>query len=122
MAELLEIVMIVSFGLSWPMNLTKAIRSRTTKGMSLPFYCLIFFGYVAGIVSKFVNETYMAQFSDKWYVLIFYFLNLFMVGAIIVVYFRNKKLDAANEGSYEKQNAFRPAYGAAQRGTASVRM
>lgn len=93
MAEFLEILMIVSFGISWPMNLSKAVRSRTTKGMSLPFYCLIFFGYIAGIFSKFVNPAYMAQFSEKWYVLIFYFLNLIMVGAIIIVYFRNKRLD-----------------------------
>ena len=95
MAEFLEILMIVSFGISWPMNLMKAVRSRTTKGMSLPFYCLIFFGYIAGIISKFVNPAYMAQFSEKWYVLIFYFFNLIMVGAIIIVYFRNKGLDKA---------------------------
>ena len=76
MAEFLEILMIVSFGISWPMNLMKAVRSRTTKGMSLPFYCLIFFGYIAGVISKFVNPAYMAQFSEKWYVLIFYFFNL----------------------------------------------
>ena len=95
MAEILEILMIVSFGLSWPMNLMKAVRSRTAKGMSLPFYCLIFFGYIAGIISKFVNPAYMAQFSEKWYVLIFYFINLIMVSAIIIVYFRNKGLDKA---------------------------
>ena len=95
MAEFLEILMIVSFGVSWPMNLMKAVRSRTTKGMSLPFYCLIFFGYICGIISKFVNKTYMAQFAEKWYVLIFYFFNLIMVGAIIIVYFRNKQLDKA---------------------------
>ncbi len=93
MAELFEILMIVSFGISWPMNLVKAIKSRTTRGMSLPFYCLIFSGYIAGIISKFINPTYMASFSTKWYVLIFYFLNLIMVGAIIVVYFRNKRFD-----------------------------
>ena len=87
--------MIVSFGISWPMNLIKALRSRTTKGMSMPFYCLIFFGYICGIISKFVNTSYMAQFSEKWYVLIFYFFNLIMVGSIIFVYFRNKKLDKA---------------------------
>ena len=95
MAEFLEILMIVSFGISWPMNLAKAVRSRTTKGMCLPFYCLIFFGYISGIISKFVNPAYMAQFSEKWYVLIFYFFNLIMVGAIIIVYFRNKRLDGA---------------------------
>ncbi len=94
MSEILEIIMILSFGASWPMNVMKSYRARTTKGKSLAFLCLIFFGYIAGIISKFVNESYMASFSQKWYVLFFYFLNLIMVGADIILYFRNKKLEA----------------------------
>lgn len=96
MAEILEIVMILSFGASWPMNVMKSYKARTTKGKSLAFLCLIFFGYIAGIISKFVNEAYMASFSEKWYVLFFYFLNLIMVGADLVIYFRNKQLDKKN--------------------------
>lgn len=98
MSEILEIVMILSFGASWPMNVMKSYKARTTKGKSLAFLCLIFFGYIAGIISKFVNESYMASFADKWYVLFFYFLNLFMVGADLIIYFRNKKLDSKNNG------------------------
>lgn len=93
MSELLEIIMIVSFGASWPMNVIKSYKSRTAKGKSLAFLLLIFFGYIAGIASKFMNEAYMASFSEKWYVLFFYFLNLFMVGTDLILYFRNKKLD-----------------------------
>lgn len=93
MSEILEIVMIVSFGASWPINLMKSYKSRTTKGKSLLFLCLIFFGYIAGIISKFLNEAYMASFASKWYVLFFYFLNLIMVGADLILYFRNLKLD-----------------------------
>ena len=98
-SEILEIVMIVSFGASWPLNVMKSYRARTTKGKSLPFLCLIFFGYIAGICSKFVNETYMASFASKWYVLFFYFLNLFMVGADLVMYMRNYRLDKEAEKS-----------------------
>ncbi len=94
MAELLEITMIVSFGISWPLNVIKSYKARTTKGKSLAFLCLIFFGYIAGIASKFVNEAYMAQIGEKWYVLFFYVLNFIMVGADLVMYARNKKLDA----------------------------
>ena len=97
LSEILEIVMIVSFGASWPLNVLKSYRARTTKGKSLPFLCLIFFGYIAGICSKFVNETYMANFSSKWYVLFFYFLNLFMVGADLLMYARNYRLDKEAE-------------------------
>ncbi len=93
MSELLEIVMIVSFGLSWPLNVIKSYKARTTKGKSLAFLCFIFFGYIAGITSKFMNEAYMAEFATKWYVLIFYILNLLMVGADLILYARNKRLD-----------------------------
>ena len=93
MAEILEIIMIVSFGASWPMNVMKSYKARTTKGKSLAFLLLILFGYVAGIASKLVNEAYMASFAQKWYVLFFYVLNFIMVGADIVLYFRNKALD-----------------------------
>lgn len=93
MAELFEIIMIVSFGASWPLNVIKSYKARTTKGKSLPFLCLIFFRYIAGIISKFVNEAYMASIGEKWYVLFFYVLNLIMVGIDLILYVRNYRLD-----------------------------
>ena len=93
MAEILEIIMIVSFGASWPLNVIKSYKARTAKGKSLGFLLLIFGGYIAGIASKFVNERYMLSISQKWYVLFFYFLNLTMVGLDLVLFFRNKRLD-----------------------------
>ena len=93
MAEILEIVMIVSFGASWPMNVVKSYRARTAKGKSLGFLLLILFGYVAGIASKLVNEAYMASIAQKWYVLFFYVLNFIMVFTDLMMYVRNRKLD-----------------------------
>jgi len=96
MAELLEITMIVSFGISWPLNVIKSYKARTTKGKSLAFLLLIFFGYIAGITSKLVNPVYMQQIGEKWYVLFFYCLNFVMVGIDLLLYFRNKALDKKN--------------------------
>ena len=93
MAEILEIIMVVSFGASWPLNVMISYKARTAKGKSLSFLCLIFFGYIAGIASKFMNEAYMADFSQKWYVLFFYILNLVMVGVDLALYFRNYRID-----------------------------
>ncbi|MBR4873757.1 MAG: hypothetical protein IKV00_07960 [Clostridia bacterium] len=92
-AEILEIIMIVSFGASWPMNVVKSYRARTAKGKSLGFLLLILFGYVAGITSKLVNEAYMANFAAKWYVLFFYVLNFIMVFTDLMLYVRNVRLD-----------------------------
>ena len=93
MAEILEIVMILSFGASWPLNVRKSFRARTTQGKSIAFLCLIFAGYIAGIASKLCNESYMASFAQKWYVLFFYVLNMIMVGVDIALYIRNYRLD-----------------------------
>ena len=93
MSEILEVIMIVSFGASWPLTVIKSYKARTAKGKSIAFLCLIFFGYIVGISSKLLNEAYMASFSTKWYVLVFYVLNLVMVAADICLYIRNRKLD-----------------------------
>lgn len=87
MSEFLEICMIVAFGLSWPMNVIKSYKARTTKGKSLAFLVLIFGGYICGIASKLLAPSF------KWYVLFFYILNFIMVGADLVLYYRNYKLD-----------------------------
>ena len=94
MSEILEIVMLVAFGVSWPISLIKNIKSRSTKGVSILFYFLILVGYIAGIISKFTNEAYMTSINTKWYVLIFYFFNFTVVGLNIIVYFRNKAIEA----------------------------
>lgn len=92
-SEILEITMVLSFGASWPFNVMKSYKARTTKGKSLLFLLLIFFGYIAGIASKLINESYMAEFASKWYVLFFYVLNLLMVGADLCLYYRNHLID-----------------------------
>lgn len=97
MSEFLEVLMIVSFGASWPLNVIKSYKARTTKGKSLGFLYLIFFGYIMGITSKLLNQAYMAEISSKWYVLFFYVLNLIMVGADLCIYFRNYRIDKKAE-------------------------
>ena len=91
LAELLEITMVVSFGCSWPFNVIRSYKVRTTKGKSLTFLLLVLFGYVAGILSKFINPNF--DFATKWYVVFFYILNFIMVGIDTALYFRNKLLD-----------------------------
>ena len=90
-AEILEILMVVCFGCSWPMNVRKSYLARTTKGKSLGFLIMICIGYVCGIASKIVGGTY------KWYVMFFYVLNLCMVLLDVAMYARNYRLDQMNK-------------------------
>lgn len=89
--ELMEVIMIVAFGCSWPMNVIKSYKVRTTKGKSLAFLLLIFGGYICGIAGKLLAP------SCKWYVLFFYILNFIMVGADLLLYIRNYRLDQQQE-------------------------
>lgn len=86
MTEILESIMLICFGLSWPTSVVKNIKARTAKNMSLPFILLIITGYIAGISAK----IYSRNFS---YVLVIYVLNLLFVSMNLVVYFINRKLD-----------------------------
>ena len=84
MAQFLEILMIVSFGFSWPNNIITTLRNKSTKGKSLAFLLLIDFGYVCGIVAKLLSSNFV------WYVLFFYVLNFIMVTIDLVLYFYYK--------------------------------
>ena len=86
MGSILETVMLVCFGFSWPLNVIKAYRAKTAKGTSLPFVLLIITGYIAGITAKILS----GQIN---YVLIAYILNLAIVSLNVIVYFRNITLD-----------------------------
>ena len=90
-AELFEIIMIVCFGFSWPMNVVKSYKARTTKGKSLGFLMMIIIGYLCGIASKIIGGSY------KWYVMFFYVLNLCMVSLDVAMYARNYRLDQMNK-------------------------
>lgn len=95
--EFFEIAMLVLFGISWPISAFRSYKSRTAKGKSIMFITLILLGYIAGIVSKFINAAYMANFSTKWYVLLIYITNFVFVSIDFLLYFRNKKLDKISE-------------------------
>ena len=52
MPEILEIIMILCFGASWPFNVAKSYRARTAKGKSLLFLILIEVGYLFRFVCE----------------------------------------------------------------------
>ena len=88
MSQFLEALMIISFGVSWPINIIKSYRTRSTSGKSLPFLFLVFSGYIFGIAAKLISGAIT-------YVFVFYVINLLMVGIDIALYFRNRRLDAS---------------------------
>ena len=96
MADILEMIMVICFGLSWPMNIAKSLRAKTAKGKSALFLTFIVMGYVAGIVGKIIS-------GNITYVFGFYVLNLIMVLTDLCLYFVNRRRDAIRESAETKK-------------------
>lgn len=90
MVQLFEIGMLICFGLSWPFNITKSIRSRTAKGKSILFEFMIIVGYLFGVTGKIIS-------GNINYVLAFYALDILLVSTDLVLTFRNRKRDRERE-------------------------
>jgi len=86
MTGILETIMLVCFGISWPLSVWNNLKSGTAKAMSLPFILMIALGYVAGITAKVMSKANL-------YVLIIYCINLFFVLCNLVLYFVNRRKD-----------------------------
>ena len=86
--KVFESIMLICFGMSWPISVHKSITSRSTKGKSAVFIIAIIIGYISGIIGKFVND----QLS---YVVVLYCINLIVVSIDLGLYFYNSKREKA---------------------------
>lgn len=97
-ASIMEMMMVVLFGISWPLNIVKAWKSRSAKGTSVLFYTFIWLGYIFALAGKFalIRNNAPAPWYETvhWYVMFFYFVNIAMVSLGIGIYFRNKLIDS----------------------------
>ena len=92
----LEALMVLCFGLSWPISVRKSFVSRTNKGKSLLFEVFIWVGYVFGITRK----VLLWQMADGaalgfmfWLGAFFYVFNLLAISVDMLLYLRNARLD-----------------------------
>ncbi|MBR5475147.1 MAG: hypothetical protein IKU83_07040 [Lachnospiraceae bacterium] len=98
MTDLLEVLMMICFGLSWPISIHKSWTSRTAKGKSLFFECFIWVGYWFGIVRKFLlyQEAVLGGATLGWLFYLGWLMYVVNVSAVTVdmcLYFRNRRLD-----------------------------
>ena len=87
-AKILEATMLIMFGISWPFNLMKSIKTKSTKGKSLLFLILVDIGYIAGITSKFFSTSFV--WATDWWVFAIYVINFLFVSADLAMYFINR--------------------------------
>jgi len=83
-----EAGMLICFGISWPISITKSLRTKIVVGKSPLFMAVLCLGYIFGMVHKFL-------YSFDWIVAL-YLLNFTMVSLDLALYFkyfpRNQKL------------------------------
>ncbi len=90
LAVLFETIMLVSFGFSWPFNIAKSLKSKTTLGKSVASEIIVVIGYFFGIAAKLIiyNRKGVLQYSF-W----FYILDILLVTTDIILYCRNYRKD-----------------------------
>jgi hypothetical protein len=82
-----EVIMLICFGLAWPVSIYKSYKARSNAGKSVHFLYIILLGYASGIVFQYLlNRSFN-------YVFIFFFINSLMVIADIGLYYRNGSLN-----------------------------
>lgn len=90
MAQIFETCMLICFGLSWPFNIAKSLRSKTAKGKSMGFQVVVIVGYLMGLTGKFIS-------GNVTYVAVVYVLDILMVSFDLAITLRNHRLDRQRE-------------------------
>ncbi len=91
MKEIFELLMMICFGISWPISVVKSLKSKSTGGKSLVFIIVILVGYISGITGKIVNGRIN-------YVFVIYCFNLAVVTTDLVVYLINRRREKNLQG------------------------
>ena len=83
--SIFEATMLLCFGISWPISISKSLKTKVVSGKSPIFMSVVSFGYLCGIFHKIF-------YSMDWLIII-YFINMLMVLFDLYLYFKYIKQD-----------------------------
>jgi len=83
----LEAGMLICFGASWPLDIYKSLKSRSTAGKSVMFMFVLNAGYLFGMANKITHRPIDI-------VLVLYIINFLMVSVDIYLFYRNRRLES----------------------------
>lgn len=78
--SIFEVIMLVCFGVSWPISIAKSIRTKVVTGKSPLFMVIVCIGYLSGMIHK-------VLYSFDW-VIILYLINMVLILIDIILYFK----------------------------------
>lgn len=84
-----EAVMFICFGLSWPVSVCKALRTKKVSGKSPFFMSLIAFGYLCGVAHKIIYSRDL--------LIVLYLFNLVIILIDLSLYLKYKVVENPSE-------------------------
>jgi hypothetical protein len=85
-----EALMLICFGVSWPISIAKALRTKVVAGKSPVFMIVLIIGYGCGVTHKIL-------YSPDW-ITGLYALNMIMVSIDLSLYFRYLPRPSSDNG------------------------
>ena len=86
LAEVFEAAMLVCFGLAWPIDILRTLRTRSVAGKSILFMSIILAGYLAGLAAKVLRASAAGTWPER--VTLLYLVNAALVTVDIGLCFR----------------------------------
>ncbi len=96
--EIFETIMLLCFGLCWPVSICKALRTKMVHGKSVAFMFLVIVGYLSGATSKIVRFAYGPNPLE--YTIWLYFFNAALVSVDLLLYLKYHKQSVAIAEEY----------------------
>lgn len=81
--SIFEAIMLICFGMAWPISIYKSWKSQSNAGKSVAFLYVVLIGYASGITHKLL-------YSRDW-VIALYTINCLMVLIDTLLYYRNTR-------------------------------
>lgn len=96
--QISEAAMLLLFGISWPLNIAKSLKSKTANGKSIMFEICILVGYIIGLAGKLLSGSIT-------YVVAVYVVDLMMVATDLILTLRNRRLDRRLKNTLKSSGA-----------------
>lgn len=87
--SIFEALMMLGFGIAWPFNIYRSVKTKTAAGKSFLFMITIELAYICGMIHKILYNFDLVFWL--------YVLNFLMVLTDIILMIRNSRIDAFRE-------------------------
>ncbi len=81
--HIFEVIMLICFGMSWPISIAKSLRTKEVEGKSPLFMIILCMGYASGIINRVIHPA-------GW-VIWLYVMNLVLVAFDLFLYYKYLK-------------------------------